>query len=118
MVGTDKDVRRDRFGNVIKWKPAKKKDEYDWVMDHWLPHSRGGLSDLSNCEPIQWMIQAQKELKDEQMNEENTLELCSCSQKMIWTSQKGTKTSVANAPACDEFGIKKVEEAECSYKGT
>ena len=49
-------VRRDVFGNVIRGPGKDQTDKYRFEPHHWIPHNKGGRTDLDNCEPVHWKI--------------------------------------------------------------
>jgi 5-methylcytosine-specific restriction endonuclease McrA len=54
------DVRLDRYGNLMRFSQYGKTTEHGWEVDHRVPDSWGGPSDLSNLQPLHWQANRQK----------------------------------------------------------
>lgn len=50
----ERDWRFDKYGALICFAEYGKQSEYGWEIDHVIPKSRGGSSDISNLQPLQW----------------------------------------------------------------
>uniref|UniRef100_A0A7I4EBW2 HNH nuclease domain-containing protein n=1 Tax=Physcomitrium patens TaxID=3218 RepID=A0A7I4EBW2_PHYPA len=51
--------RVDAYGNVLYWS-ADPSSPLSWEVDHWFPHSRGGLTAPSNLQIVQWQARQRK----------------------------------------------------------
>jgi hypothetical protein len=54
------DVRFDCYGNIMRWSQYGKTTEHGWVVDHLIPDSWGGPSDISNLQALHRQANLQK----------------------------------------------------------
>ena len=47
--------RLDAFHALMRWSKYGKQAKYGWEVDHIIPRSRGGGSDMANLRPMHWM---------------------------------------------------------------
>ena len=45
----------DAFHALMQWSKYGKRAKYGWEVDHIVPPSRGGGSDMGNLRPMHWM---------------------------------------------------------------
>ena len=45
----------DAFHALMKWSNYGRRVEYGWEVDHIVPLSRGGGSDMDNLRPMHWL---------------------------------------------------------------
>lgn len=57
--------RLDSCGALIKRDAWGTKEEFGWEIDHIIPKAKGGKSDISNLQPLQWKNNRAKSDGDE-----------------------------------------------------